>query len=326
MAGALDHMINYLSFLLVFFGVYALLSLCQVVVWGRSGMINLGITGFYAVGAYSSAILVKTWHLPIAVGWIASVAVAGLSGAVLCMVTRSLRGDYLAVVSLGFAEVVRVVATNESWLTNGSDGISGIPAPFKAEWGAAFAPAYAALTLIVVAIASVLVNRVLSAPFGRVLRGIRDDAQVVDIAGKNSLRFKVQSFAMGAALAGFAGAIYAHFTSYIVPDSFSMTVTIYVFLAVTAGGKGRVLGGILGAFAITVFLELSRSAVAYIPHIDSVQAASLREAAIGILLLLILRFRPEGMLQEPLVRVASRAAEDRGSAPGAPDRSHVSGA
>lgn len=310
-------MINYFAFLVVFFGIYALLSLCQVVVWGRGGMINLGITGFYAVGAYSSAILVKSLHFPIALGWVCSGAVAALCGAALCYATRAMRGDYLAVVSLGFAEVVRVVATNETWLTDGSDGISGIPAPFKAELGAAFPLFYAGLTLVVLLISSLLVNRILAAPFGRVLRGIRDDAQIVDVAGKHSLRFKMQAFSLGAALAGLAGAIYAHFTSYIVPDSFSMAVTIYIFLAVTAGGKGRVLGGLLGSLVITAFLELSRSAVAYVPYIDSVQAASLREAAIGILLLVILRWRPNGVLDEvvdgSVPQVAADANLSRGS-------------
>jgi branched-chain amino acid transport system permease protein len=288
-------MISYFVFLATLAGIYALLSLGLVCAWGQGGMVNLGLVGFFAVGAYTSAILASA-GLPIFIGWIGAVVASSLLGVALCFVTRKLRGDYLAIVTLGFAEVIRLVATNEKWLTGGSDGIAGVKAPLKAELGAAFPWFYLIVTWAVVGAAAYALARLLRAPFGRALRAVRDDEQVASVAGKTVLPLKLKAFATGAGLSGIAGALYAHLTSYIAPDGFVPLLTIYIFLATTAGGYTRIGGAILGSITLVVLLESTRFLAASIPWLDSVQVASLREFAIAVALILVLQRWSEGML------------------------------
>jgi branched-chain amino acid transport system permease protein len=135
-------------------------------------------------------------------------------------------------------------------------------------------------------------------PYGRALRAIREDTELARFAGKNVLRFRFEAFALSAALAGLAGALYAHFQSYISPDLFQPLITIYVFLAVTAGGVGRPSSAMLGGFAVVAFLEAARFAAGALPGLAPVQLAAVQGMLIGLALLLVLRLRPRGFLPE----------------------------
>lgn len=287
-------MIAYLTFIATVTGIYAILAMGLVVSWGQGGMVNLGIVGFFGLGAYASAILVGT-GAPIGLGWLFAMLVAGLVGVAFCLLTRTLRGDYLAIVTLGFAEAMRLVEMNERWLTNGSDGISGIPAPLKAELGTAYPWFFLVLIWVIVGIAFVVLRRVFASPFGRALRAVRDDEQVAGVAGKSVLRLKYQAFGIGAALAGLAGAAYAHFISFIAPDNFALQLTILIFLAATAGGHTRLAGAIAGSFLVMAILEGTRFLAGTVPGLTAVQVASLRELAIAAMLIVILQLRPEGL-------------------------------
>ncbi len=150
-SGALPAMLSYLLFIATIGGIYGLLALSLNLIWGGVGMVNLGLAGFFAVGAYASALLTTAGHAPIAVGWLAALVAGGAAGLVVTLSTTRLREDYLAIVTLGFAEVVRLVAANEIWLTRGSDGISGIPGPWKAALGPAFNAVY--FVIVVAALA-----------------------------------------------------------------------------------------------------------------------------------------------------------------------------
>ncbi|MCU4180442.1 branched-chain amino acid ABC transporter permease [Bosea sp. BH3] len=280
-------------------GIYALMALGMNIIWGMAGLINLGLVGFFAVGAYTSALLTVKFGLPIVVGVMAGGAAAALVGVIVSLVTVRMRGDYLAIVTLGFAETIRVFATNEIWLTNGSDGISGIPGPFRgALTPVEFNSLYLAIMVVVVAVAYVLVERLSYSPFGRVLRAIRDDEQVAAVAGKQVLLYKVQAFALGSVALGVAGALYGHYTSYIAPDIFVPLLTLYIKLALLAGGVGNSKGAVLGAFVVVFFLECTRFIVPLIPAITPVQGAALRELIVSVSLLVILRFRSGGLIPE----------------------------
>jgi len=137
-----------------------------------------------------------------------------------------------------------------------------------------------------------------------VLRAIRDDEQVAEVAGKPVRRFKVEAFALSAAILGLAGGLYAHYTSFIAPDAFVPLVTIYVVLALTAGGTGNNWGAVLGAGLVVFFLESTRFATAWLPGLAPVQVAAVREFVIGVSLILVLRLRPAGLLPERLPRIA----------------------
>jgi len=144
-------MLSYLLFIATLGGIYGLLALSLNLIWGGAGMVNLGLAGFFAVGAYASALATTSGGAPIALGWGLALLAGGAAGVVVTLSTTRLREDYLAIVTLGFAEVVRLIAANEIWLTRGSDGISGIPGPWKAALGADFNAAY---LLIVLAMAA----------------------------------------------------------------------------------------------------------------------------------------------------------------------------
>jgi branched-chain amino acid transport system permease protein len=294
---------NYLIAMAVSAGIYALMALGVNVMWGFAGMVNLGLVGFFAVGAYTSALLTKG-GVAIALGIVAAGVIASGVGALVSLVTVRLRGDYLAIVTLGFAETIRIVASNAIPLTNGTDGISGIPGPYRGALSPEqFNLLYLAIVAVIVAIAYLGAERLRASPFGRVLRAIRDDEQVASVAGKHVTLFKVKAFALGSAALGIAGALYAHYTSYIAPDIFVPLFTLYIKLALLAGGLGNNRGAIVGAFAVVFLLESTRFVIPFVPGVTPVQGAAVREFLIAALLLVMLRYKPGGLVPEPTTRL-----------------------
>ncbi|MBE7733329.1 branched-chain amino acid ABC transporter permease [Devosia faecipullorum] len=290
---------NYILGILTTSGVYALLALGLNMTWGVTGIANFGLAGFFAVGAYAAAIGSTVLGLPIWACAILAIIVGGLFGLLVSVSTIRLRGDYLAIVTLGFTEVVRLVASNETWLTKGTDGISGIPGPFR---GQVTPTEYNMISLgivtIVVIAALIFCVRLVQSPYGRVLRAIRDDEDVAMAAGKNATMFKLQAFVIGAALMGLGGAVYAHYLSYISPDLFRPLISIYIFLALTIGGSGNNFGAVLGSILLLVLLEGSRFVMEWVPNLTGVQSAAMREAIIGLTLILVTRFAAQGLLRE----------------------------
>jgi branched-chain amino acid transport system permease protein len=289
----------YIVAMLVFAGFYALMALGLNVIWGMAGMVNLGLVGFFGVGAYASALLTTKLLWPMPLGWAAGAAVAAAAGAVMAVIVARLRGDYLAIVTLGFAEVIRLVASNEVWLTNGTDGISGIPGP----WRGTLAPqefnlVFLAIVWSAVVVGFLLLSRLSHSPFGRVLRAVREDEDVAAVAGKPVLWFKVRAFCLGAAVVGLSGALYAHYNAYIAPEGFAPLLTIYIVLALTAGGVGSMRGAVVGALLVILLLEGTRFLAAAVPGVSPVQKAALRESIIALSLILLLRFRPQGLIPE----------------------------
>jgi len=161
---------------------------------------------------------------------------------------------------------------------------------------------YLAIVALAVLAVFALCQRIRSSPYGRVLRAIRDDDQVAAVAGKRVIVFKVQAFAVSAAILGLAGALWGHYTSFIAPDVFTPLVTIYVVLALTAGGTGNNVGAVLGAALVIFLMEATRFATGWVGMLKPVQVAALREALIGGALLVVLRVRPRGLLPERLAR------------------------
>jgi branched-chain amino acid transport system permease protein len=285
-------------------GIYAIMALGMNVIWGMAGLINLGLVGFFAVGAYTSALLTLQLGWPIPAGVAAGTLAAAVVGVGVAMITVRMRGDYLAIVTLGFAETLRIIMSNELWIANGTDGLSGIPGPMRQQLGPhGFNLLFLGIVWMVVAMLFVLFQRLAFAPFGRVLRGIRDDEGVVQVAGKNVVLFKAKAFAVGSGAIGLAGALYCHFTSYIAPDLFAPLLTLYITLSLLTGGLGNNVGAIVGAVLIVFFLEATRFIVPLIPAVSNVQAASLREMLLALALLLILRWRAKGLIPERIANV-----------------------
>jgi branched-chain amino acid transport system permease protein len=295
---------NYIIAMAVSACIYGLMALGLNVIWGLAGMVNLGLVGFFAVGAYVTALTTAKLGIPIWSGMVLGAVAASVVGAFVAMITVRLRGDYLAIVTLGFAETIRIVSSNAIWLTNGTDGISGIAGPLRGQISPAmFNLLYLAIVATILLAAYVLAERLRASPFGRVLRAIRDDEQVAAVAGKHVTAFKVKAFAIGAAALGLSGALYAHYTSYIAPDIFVPLLTLYIKLALLTGGVGNNRGALIGAFGIVFLLESTRFVIPLVPFISAVQGAALRELLIACLLIVMLRYRPQGLAPERLATI-----------------------
>lgn len=289
----------YLTGMLIVAGVYAIMALGLNIIWGVTGLVHLGLVGSVAVGAYTSALTTTKLGFPIVLGILCGVLVAAAVGVVLSLITSRLKDLYLAIVTLGFAEAIRITASNEIWLTNGTDGISGIPGPFRGDLTPVqFNLVYLGIVGATVLALYFLCQRLLFSPFGRVLHAIRDDELVVGVAGKNVQLYKVQAFAIGSGIIGLAGGLYAHYTSYIAPDLFMPLLTLYIKLSLLAGGVGNNRGAIIGAGLVILVLETTRFVVPHIPYISPTQGAAIRELFLCATLLIVLRFRLKGLIPE----------------------------
>ncbi len=311
----MEGLIVYGIFFLTLVGIYGLLALGLNVQWGYSGMLNIGVAAFFAVGAYSSAILTTGWSenhigglgLPVAAGFIFAMLVSGVLAFLIGLITLNLRSDYLAIASIGIAEIVRLVLKNEGWMTGGVRGLGQIPRPtagLAPDWLAALVPApnqflYMLIVLALVLIAYWANERVWRAPWGRVMRAIRDNEAAARAMGKKALVFRVQAFTFGSMIMGLAGAAYAHFLGFISPEAFEpLYATFLVWVMLIAGGSGNNRGAILGAFVIWVVWSGSETFINRLPEDIVTRASALRVLLIGVLLQVVLLSRPQGILPE----------------------------
>jgi branched-chain amino acid transport system permease protein len=274
--------------------IYALLAIGLNLQYGETGLINFGHVAFFALGAYTSSLLaLRGWPLPLSFG--AAAAVAALAAVPLGVAALRLREDYLAIVTLGFSETVRIVLQEEKQITNGVQGVPGIPKLFAGLGGSATAWAILLALLLTVAGAAWATHLLKASPLGRLLRAIRDNEAAVIALGKDPARYKIQVFMFGAALAGVAGAFYAHFITFISPEQFVPLVTFYVWMSVILGGVGSLRGALAGTLLLVAFLEGSRFLRDLIPGVAEVQMASVRLAVVGLAIILFVLYRPQGL-------------------------------
>ncbi len=273
--------------------IYCLLALGLNLQFGLTGLVNFGVVAFFAVGAYTSGLL-SLQGVPLPLSFAAAAVLAALLALPIGLLSLRLRDDYLAIVTLGFSEAVRITIQQESWLTQGVQGLPGLPKLF-ASWGPVSDAAIFAVLLGAVALVAWGTVRLTGSPFGRLLKAIGDDEAALSALGKDPARFKVQVFMLGAALAGLAGAFYAHFITFITPEQFIPLITFYVWMGLIMGGAGSVRGAIFGSLLLMVFLEGSRFAKDWVPGVSEVGMASLRLAAVGLALILITLYRPHGL-------------------------------
>jgi len=238
---------NYAIFMGILIGIYALLALGLNIQWGLTGLFNAGIAGFFAVGAYTSAILtsphvvgrVGGFDLPIVVGWAGAIVFAGLIAWPIGKVCLRFRSDYLAIATIGVAEIIRLVIKSEDWLTGSSRGITAIPRPFGELDYVASQLAYLGLVIAAVAVVYFLVERQLKSPWGRMMRAIRDNEAAAAAMGKRIEARRLQAFMFGAAVMGLAGALFVHFNRSITPEAIDpMIATFLIWIMLILGGSG----------------------------------------------------------------------------------------
>lgn len=312
-------MVSFLISIGIIVSIYALLSLALNVRWGYNGLLDFGIAGFFAIGAYTDAILTTPsseadvfgvrsaigFGIPIWAGFLAAAGMAALAALIIGIPSLRLRGDYLAITTIGLAEVIRFIAINEKWLTRGVQGIRSIPQPFRESFPGVHKGLYFAVVLIIVAVLYYIVERIRVAPLGRVLRGVREDEVVTASLGKWVFGNQMVAFVVGAAIAGAAGSLWAHFAGAIQPHDFQADVTFLVWVCLVIGGSGNNLGALLGALlVIGIFQQATRFLPPVPGHPQWIPA--LRLILIGLLLIITLRVRPQGLIPERPVDIEGR--------------------
>jgi len=287
--------------------IYVVLGLGLNIVVGFAGLLDLGYVGFYAVGAYTYALLnqylgLSFWEcVPLAAG------ASALFGFVLGFPVLRLRGDYLAIVTLGFGEIIRLLLNNMTGLTGGPDGVSGIPKPtvfgvvmarnptteggttFHDMLGLAYQGGHMVIYLYFLALLMVIftyfvTSRLLRMPMGRAWEALREDEIACRSLGINPTRVKLSAFTLGAAFAGLAGSFFAARQGLVTPESFTFIESALILAIVVLGGMGSQLGVILAAILLTVLPEVARSFAEY------------RMLIFGLVMVLMMMWRPQGLL------------------------------
>ena len=265
-------------------GIYALLALGLNLILGEAGLYDMGHAAFFAVGAYTSAILSTRLPVPVLLTLPAAALAAGRFAALVAIPVLRLRGDYLLIVTVGLGEIVRIALVNDVFgLTGGANGIFGIPRPvllgvtlrtpeqlFYLIWGA-------------VGVTVLVFSRLSRARFGRALRALREDEVAAEGSGVATARAKLTAFVLGSAWAGMAGTLFAAKMTVVSPESFGFWESVLVFTMVLLGGAGSIPGVLLGAFLVVGLPELFRG------------LAAARMLVFGLALMVMMVVRPRGL-------------------------------
>ena len=263
--------------------IYIILAISLNLIIGYAGQVSLGHAAFYGIGAYISALTALNWQFPFPLAALSAMLFSGGCGLALGLPTLRLKEDYLAIVTLGFGVIVDLVFLNLE-ITGGPDGLVGIPAPSFFGLSFRYPPLYLLLTALAVLFTLGLTYRLVRSYHGRALKAIRDHETTAQVMGINTPAYKVLIFTLAAALAGLAGSLYAHYITFINPESFGLHTSILILAMVVLGGMGSIGGSVLGAVLLTLLPELLREARGY------------QDLIYGGLLVALLILRPEGIL------------------------------
>ena len=287
--------------------IYIMLGLGLNIVVGLAGLLDLGFVAFYAVGAYTYALLSQYFGMSFWACLPISAGLAALFGFLLGFPVLRLRGDYLAIVTLGFGEIIRILLNNWTSVTGGPSGISGIAKPslfgleftrrakeegattFHEFFGIDYSSSYKVIFLYLIAVILVcfviyVINRLMRMPIGRAWEALREDEIACRSLGLNRTMIKLSAFTIGASTAGFAGAFFSARQGFISPESFIFIESAIILAIVVLGGMGSQVGVILAAIVMTILPELAREFSEY------------RMLLFGLLMVLMMRWRPEGLV------------------------------
>ena len=313
--GIFDYFVGFL----IMAGIYSVFALGLNVQWGFTGLFNIGIAGFFALGAYTSALLTTAspdpeqfedfvfggnWSGMPFMDWgidawfFFALAAAALACGVIALaigyVTLRLRDDYLAISTLGIAETVRLFFLNEKWVANGSKGLYRIPR-FLGDMVPPEQYDYLYLAVVAVALIALflMVQRAVQSPWGRVLRAIREDEVTTEASGKDVFNFKLQAFVLGAVIMGIGGALFAHHFLFLAPLTFDpLLATFVIWAMLMVGGSGNNWGAVLGAFVVWGIWTGTQ----FLP--GPLADPNVRFFMIGVLIVAVILLRPNGILGE----------------------------
>ncbi|MFM1651755.1 branched-chain amino acid ABC transporter permease [Brevibacillus sp. B_LB10_24] len=299
----------YILKVLIMSGIYIGLAASLNLIFGVAGQISLGHAAFYGIGAYTASLLAVQFHLPYLLCLIAGALAAAFIGYLLAIPTIRLKGIYLAVTTLAFGEIMRLIFLNWISVTRGPMGITGIPAP--SVFGFTFATntsQYYLMLCLIVPILFVL-WRLSYSPFGMTLRAIRENEDASRTLGVDAQMYKTKAFMIGAGVAGLLGGFFSFHAAYIHPDNFAFMESITLLAMVVVGGMGSLPGVFVGALLLALAPDALRFLVEY------------RMVFYGLLLLLMILLRPQGLISESAS--ISWVMGQRSSTPGNRDEAHV---
>lgn len=282
---------DYLLHILIFFCITLVLTTSLDLIVGETGLLSLAHAAFYGVGAYASALLAVRMGAPFLVCILVAMTGSALISFVVSLPSVRLRDDYFVITTFAFQMIFFSIFNNWVSFTAGPLGIPGIPPPRIAGWTIRSNIGFLVLGVALAALAYFTVDRLASSPFGRVLRGIREDEVFIESLGKNTLKYKVTVFAVSAALAASAGTLYAHYITYVDPTTFTVVESILVISMVIVGGAGSRWGALIGSAVLVTLPELLRFV-----GLPSSGAANLRQIIYGVLLVVMMMFRPRGLM------------------------------
>jgi branched-chain amino acid transport system permease protein len=307
--------VDFWTFVGVVAGIFAIFALGLQLQFGIAGLLNFGHVAFMAISAYTMAILIVKAGWPMWAAALVAIATAMAFGVLIGLPTLRLRADFLAIATIAFGEIIRLVALNESDLTGGPQGTinlegAGTAASYNTEWlsfqstvrgwlETVFGDVSRDQTMLVmvwavVVVLIVLLQFLVRSPWGRVLKSIREDEDAASALGKNVFAYKLQALALGAALGAVAGLFFAFQFSFFSPQDFDPLTTFFAWIIVMLGGAGRMWAVPLGAVLFSVIFAGTR--FADIPYFDSADQAFLRLILVGLILIGLMAFRPQGLL------------------------------
>jgi branched-chain amino acid transport system permease protein len=274
--------------------IYAILGISYNLLMGFAALFSMAHAAMFGLGAYTSALLAIKMGLNVWLALIVALAVTAASGAVIGIPALRVRSHYLVVLSFGFQMVLYSLMMNLVGFTGGESGVSGIPRPSVFGMTVSTKWQYLVIYGLITALVWLVARRIGDSPFGRVLKAIRNDEEATRALGKNLLYFKVTVFMASGALAAVAGSLYAHYITFINPFTFSLSESVFILAIVVFGGSGNFLGSVSGALILVAIPELLR----FVRGFSEAVAGPFRQVLYGLMLMLMVRFRPQGLIPE----------------------------
>lgn len=275
---------NYIIRIAILVFIYSMLSLGLNLITGFAGQISLGHAAFYGIGAYSTALLSLRLGIPFPMTLVGSGIIACFFGFLVGIPTFKVEGDYLCVVTLGFAEIVRLVFLNWMSLTRGPMGLPGIPPAQIFSFVFSSNTSYYYLFLFLTAATFFVIQRIVDSQIGRAFKAVREDSLAASVMGVNIVYYKILAFAIGSFFAGIAGSCFAHYLMFVGPNSFTVDESLIILQTIILGGLGSIPGCLLGTVIMVVLPEISRPIYMY------------RELWSGIVLVCLVLWRPQGIM------------------------------
>ncbi len=290
----------YVLDLVVFIGIFGIVSLSLNLEFGFAGLANFGKVAFFLVGAYTYAIL-SQMGVPFYLCLIAGALTSAITGFLVSLPTLRLRMDYLAIVVLTFGEILRLIIKSEAWIAGGAWGIA-VPRAISVAGASARVDVLVNIGLVYFClfICFMVVQRLSNSPYGRVLRAIREDEVAAEALGKNKAKYRAQTLALGSAMAGVAGGLFAQYIQFIDPYMFMPMLTFTVWIMVILGGPANNWGALLGAALVQIFDKGALIAKDYLTL--PIDPTDLQYILFGVLMILVLLYRPGGLLKESQVK------------------------